>query len=110
MFTKRSKIAVADQTDLSVEPQIAEKTVYIRDRQPRFIWGLLIGAALLAGGGVLLARQEGSFQTAGASLDRGLSHAQRDGADAGVKATHQLGAAAAASGDAIKTETDKVSN
>ena len=109
MFTNRKEVVVRDQPDLAVEPQVTERTTYVEDRRPRFLLGLILGAGLLAGGVAAFAHQQGSYEIAGASLDRSLGQARHITANASADAAHQFGDAAQDAGDAIKSQTDKAS-
>ena len=74
MFTKRKEIEVRDQPPESVEPEVVERKVYVEEkRRPRFLLGLILGALLVAGGIAMFAHNEGSYQTAGASIDQNLN-------------------------------------
>jgi hypothetical protein len=78
MFEKRKEVVVRDQPANAVEPQVVEKTVYVEDKRPRFMLGLVIGILLLAGGVALFAQHEGSYTSAGARVDHSLTSAQAD--------------------------------
>ena len=74
MFSKRKEIEVRDQPPESVEPEVVERKVYVEEKhRPRFLLGLILGALLVAGGIAVFAHNEGSYQTAGASVDQGLN-------------------------------------
>jgi hypothetical protein len=45
---ERKIIEVRDQPARSVEPEVVERIVFVRDRRPRFVLGLVVGAAMLA--------------------------------------------------------------
>ncbi len=45
---ERRLIEVRDQPARSVEPEVVERIVFVRDRRPRFVLGLIVGAAMLA--------------------------------------------------------------
>lgn len=60
----------------AVEPETVERTIYVEDRRPRFVLGLIVGAVLLAGGVALLADEDGSYQTAGQTATEMAAPAQ----------------------------------
>ena len=84
MFEKRKEVTVRDQPPEAVEPQVLEKTVYVEDKRPRFMLGLVLGVLLLAGGVALFANQAGSYRTAGAKVDHTIASAE----DTTQQATH----------------------
>jgi len=84
MFEKRKEVTVRDQPPEAVEPQVVEKTVYVEDRRPRFLLGLILGVLILASGVAFFANQKGSYRSAGASVDRSIANAE----DKAQTATH----------------------
>ena len=84
MFQKRKEVPVTTQPAESVEPQVLEKTVYVEDKRPRFMLGLVLGILLLAGGVALFANQAGSYRSAGAKVDHSIASAE----DTTQQATH----------------------
>lgn len=76
MFNKQKEADVRDLPPRAVEPEIVERTVYVEDRSPRFVLGLILGAVLLAGGVTLFANEEGSYQSAGVAADEAVMQAR----------------------------------
>jgi hypothetical protein len=105
---KRKEVVVRDQPALAVEPEVVERTVFVEDKRPRFLLGLVLGAVLLAGGVAVFANHEGSYQTAGANADQALAQAQQTTESVTSDATTKIGAATENAGDAIETQTDKL--
>ncbi len=80
------------------DPATDLEPVYVQKRGgSRFFLGLVLGAALMAGGAALYANEKGSFRTAGASVDRGLTEAEQKSRVATENA-----------GDAIERRTDEL--
>lgn len=79
-----------------------------RRRGVGVLWGLVLGAALLAGGVAIYANNQGGFEQAGAQADQGVERAAAESQDVAADVSAATSNAAEQAGDALETAGDRV--
>lgn len=104
------------EAEVTRDPETGRVTGYVEriEEKPRkkggggWLFGLLLGAVLVAGGIAIYANNQGSYQNAGAKVDSQLAQAEVQSRDAAQDTSHAIGNAAENAGDAAERTGDNV--
>ena len=104
------------EAEVTRDPETGRVTGYVEriEEKPRkkgggaMLFGLLLGALLVAGGVAIYANNQGSYQRAGATIDSQLAQTETQARKAVGDASQAVGGAAESAGDAAQRTGDNV--
>lgn len=103
------------ETEVVRDPETGRVTGYVERTEERpkksgggWIFGLLLGALLVAGGVAIYANNEGGFQQAGVEADRAVEQAQDQTGQAAEQAGDAFNQTAQNAGAAVENAGDQV--